>query len=125
MYELADRPPKAGSLKDSLFLTVWLKRQEIELAKWRVVAQGAANGAEVGGTFKDLIASIFPFMKDATRTSDKKLIEQMQKEVARGPITFTQINTNPFKDKVKKMAMPDETMQKLRKAAAARAGRKL
>ena len=120
MYELADRPPKAGSLKESLFLTVWLKRQELELAKWRVVAQGMANREEVGKTYLDLISAVFPFYKDIKKVSDQALIEKMQKEIAKGPIAFTPIMANPFRDKVKRMSMPDETMEKLRKAAARR-----
>ena len=84
MYEMSDRPPKAGSLKESLFLTVWLRRQEIDVARWRVIAQGFANREAVGDAFKDLIAAVFPFQKDMRRASDKKLVEQMQKEIAKG-----------------------------------------
>lgn len=121
MYELADRPPKAGSLKESLFLTVWLKRQELELAKWRVVAQGAANPAAVGGTYTDLISAVFPFMKGLKKEEEKKMIERMQKEVAKGAIMFKPIvQSSPFQDRVKKMSLPDETMAKLRSAAKKR-----
>jgi hypothetical protein len=117
MYELADRPPKAGSLKESLFLSVWLKRQEIELAKWRVVAQGAANASAVGATYGDLITAIFPFSKGTKKEEEKKMIERMKKEVARGPIMFKPIIQDPFREKVKRMTMPNETLVKLKNAA--------
>lgn len=123
MYELADRPPKAGSLKESLFLTVWLKRQELELAKWRVVAQGMADASKVGGTYLELVSAIFPFYGNLKKVEDQKLLERMQKEIAKGVISFTPILTNPFKDKVKRMSMPDETLQKLRSAATKRGKR--
>lgn len=116
MYELADRPPKAGSLKEALLLSVWLKRQEIELAKWRVVAQGAANAKEVGTVYGELVEAVFPFAKGFKRESDKKLVEMMKKEIAKGPIVFRPLlQQNPFKDKVQRMAMPDATLAKFRK----------
>ena len=116
MYELADRPPKAGSLRDSLFLTVWLRRQELELSKWRVVAQGLLNGKAVEEPFQALINQIFPFLKGAQKKQDKKMMELMRKEIAKGPIAFTPLLENPFKNRMKTMTLPDETMAKLRQS---------
>jgi hypothetical protein len=86
-----------------------------------VVAQGAANPAAVGGTYTDLISAVFPFMKGLKKEEEKKMIERMQKEVAKGAIMFKPIvQSSPFQDRVKKMSLPDETMAKLRSAAKKR-----
>jgi uncharacterized protein YoaH (UPF0181 family) len=124
LYDKADRPPKAGSLKEALFLSVWLRRQEFELAKWKLMAQGFANGNAVAGPFRELIVALFPFQKGLQQQQDKELVERMQKEIAKGALMITPIIADPFRERAKKLALPDETMKKLRDAQAAREKRR-
>ena len=124
MYDKADRAPKAGSLREALFLHVWLKRQEQRVAEVRVFAQGIADRTEIGKAFQMFVETIYPFAKDAKSTSDKKIMEVVEREVAKGAITFTPIQNNILRDAAKKYVMSDESVQKLRNAANRRKGLK-
>ena len=132
MYEKTSSPPKAGSLRDALFLHVWLRRQEIEVAKSKILAQGLADVVAASGgksenivsVFKEFTAAIFPFSAKAQTTTDQVLIEKMKKEADKGPIMFSPINTNVLKAAAKKMSMPDDFRQKLLDAKANRTGRR-
>lgn len=124
MYDKTDRAPKAGSLREALFLHVWLKRQEQRVAEMRVIAQGMANREHISKVFQEYINTIYPFAKDLTAASDKKMMETVEKEVAKGAITFTPVDTHILRDAAKKYTMADEDIQKLRSSAAHRKGLK-
>lgn len=121
LYEKANRPPKAGSLKEALFLHVWLKRQERDVAMVRVVAQGlaiiASDGKAIGDAFKSFINAVFPFMGDVQADSDKALIERMKKEAAAGVVQFTVEQVSPLMNRAKVLSAPDEFRKKLTDAA--------
>lgn len=113
-------------MREALFLHVWLRRQEIEVNKIKVLAQGFASGAEhVSASFKEFINSVFPFQKGSQKVEDKKLLEAMRKEVARGPLTFTPVETNMLKQRAATMAMPDAFRKKLTDGAMAARRRRL
>lgn len=92
MYEKTSTPPKAGSYREAVFLNVWLKRQDIELTKTRLMAQGFINPEEVKKVFEDYTRAVFPFFKGAEVTKDKELMEKMAKEVSKGPVLFKTVD---------------------------------
>jgi hypothetical protein len=131
LYEKADRSPKAGSLKEALFLHVWLRRQEIEVNKVKVLAQGLADlTASQGGNehvikaFKDFTAAVFPFAAQAQTATDKAMVDQMRKEVAKGPIFFKPMENNILRDTARRLAMPDDFKKKLQESRTVRARRR-
>lgn len=79
----------------------------------KVLAQGLANREHVGDAFKEFIASVFPFQKQVQKETDKKMLEAMQREVARGPLQFKAVETNIFQQRAKIMTAPDELRQML------------
>ena len=81
-----------------------------------------ANAEHVGKAFQAYVEAIYPFAKDYTRESDKKLMEQVEKEVAKGAITFQVVENNILRDAAKKYTMADEDVKKLRNAANKRRG---
>lgn len=111
-------------MREALFLHVWLNRQEQRVAEIRVMAQGLANAEHVGKAFQDYIKLVYPFAKETMAVSDKKMMEAVEKEVAKGAIMFTPIENNILKNAAKKYTMSDEAVQKLRKASANRKGLK-
>lgn len=117
LYEKADRPPKAGSLKEALFLSVWLKRQEARIVEARILAQGLSdligeknNVAEV---FQNLIVAILPYSKQEQVKTDEKMKEAMKREVARGVITFKTEGDSPLQKRAKVIREPDEMTKKM------------
>lgn len=117
MEKSSSLPPR-GSLKEGLFLTVWLKRQEAEVFKTRILAQGIVDLSEEGAkattdVFKKYVASALPFMEKEQSQTDKKLKEVMEKEVKKGMIVFNAPQSNPLVQRVKAMSLPDDFRQKL------------
>jgi len=120
LYDKTSTPPKAGSLREALFLHVWLKREEQKVASLRVLAQGMANREHISKAFQEYINTVYPFAKDVTKDSDKKMMETMQREVAKGAITFTPLQNNILRDAAKKYTMSDDSLKKIRDAASKR-----
>ena len=106
-----------------MFLHVWLKRQEQKVAELRVLAQGMANRDHISKAFQDYIETIYPFAKDTRAVADKKMMETVEKEVAKGAISFSIIENNILKDAVKKYTMSDGDLKKIRAAATLRSTR--
>lgn len=68
-----------------------------------------------------LVDSAFPFAVKTRGDTDKKMVEAMQKETAKGPISFSPISTpNPLVQAARKMRLPDSFREKLQAGAAAR-----
>jgi len=123
LYDKTSTPPKAGSLREALFLHVWLKRQEQKVAELRVLAQGMANREHISKAFQEYINTVYPYAKDVTKDSDKKMMETVEKEVAKGAISFSIIENNILKDAAKKYTMSDGDLKKIRAAATLRSTR--
>jgi hypothetical protein len=118
---MAERPPKAGSLKEALFLTVWHRRQEAQVLEHRMLAQGLSDltaagkvQSSVGDIFKKYVEAKFPWMKSAEAAKDSEMKDMMQKQVAKGVLTFKPMSMDFLKKKAEVMQMPDEWAEKLR-----------
>lgn len=110
-------PPK-GSLREALFLTVELKRQEAEVLKTRVFAQGIVDLSEKGAeatasVFQKYVAAALPFMKQQQDQTDKKMKEAMEREVKKGVIVFNPPQANPLMQRAKAISIDSETREKL------------
>jgi len=77
----------------------------------------AAAGGKVessSAAYKAYIEAAFPFSIKTRADTDKKMVEVMRKEAARGVIKFSPIETpNPFAKVAKTMAVPDDFKRKL------------
>lgn len=122
MYEKAVCPPAAGSLRDALFQTVWLKRQEADVLKTYAVVQGLAEVVSASGhsaestskAFKKFLEAALPFAKTARTAQEKEMLQVMDRESKKGAILFSQVNSNPLKNAaMKRVSMTDETRKKI------------
>jgi hypothetical protein len=118
LYDKTATLPPKGSLREALFLTVWLRRQEAEVFKTRIFAQGFVDIDEDGakGTaevFKRYVASALPFLEKSQTATDKQMKEAMQREVKKGVIKFSAPTSNPLVQRAKSMRLPDEFRQKM------------
>jgi hypothetical protein len=100
-------------------LTVWLRRQEQELQRVRLLAQGLqeisdAKESGVSGVYKDFLLALLPNTKKSQESTDKQMTDAMRREVARGTIIIKPpAFSNPLVTRAKEMRMPDELRQKL------------
>lgn len=130
MYELADRPPPVGSLREALFLTVWLRRQDAEVNRMRVMTAGFTDvlvGKDNGlsrEAFRIFYESMYPYAEKAKVIGDEEMKAFMKREVDKGILRLTPLETNPLKDAAKRMQVPDEFKQKLQQKALAARGKK-
>lgn len=116
-----------GSLKEAMFLTVWLRRQEMEVKKAAILVSAVGDlilkesSKHAVEAYKAFVDTAFPFATKTRTDSDQKLVEAMKKEAEKGPIHFTPIVTpNPLQQKAKQMRLPDEFREKLQQRARKR-----
>ena len=104
-------------------MAVWLRRQEIDILKTRLVAQGLSDIASgvgvqstVGKNFEEIIHTVFPFAKTSKKDTDATMVVALKKEVAKGALTFATSTTDVLKKKVKSMRVPDDFSVKMQQA---------
>jgi hypothetical protein len=110
-----------GSLREALFITVWLRRQEMEVNRTRAMVLAmmeitvkADNTKASGEAFKAFVESAFPFSIKHRGDVDKKMVEAMHKERVKGPILFTpQAMSNPLARIGKTVRVDEEFKKKL------------
>lgn len=120
LYEKTNRPPPVGSLRESVFLHVWLKREDIEFKKTRVLAIGHINQEAVPAAFEEYQKAVFPFIKGEKATQDKELMEKMAKEVSKGPILFKTVDPTSHLRHTPVQSMPANIQKILQKGGKAR-----
>lgn len=118
-----NRLPPEGSLRQAVFLTVWLRRQEIEAHKAKLhMYAGMGDHKATVGAYREYVESLFPFAARTNDDMDDKLKKFMAKEVAKGAISFSTASLAPIKKVAATASLTDEFKQKL---ASARKNRKL
>jgi hypothetical protein len=120
LYDKTSTLPPDGSLKEALFLTVWLKRQEAEVLRARFYAQAfiEMGGEEKKGTvesYKNLLSAMLPYMEQQQGNKDAEMKAIMEREVKKGVVLFKpQVATNaPLLERAAKMTLPDDFRQRL------------
>lgn len=77
LYDLASEPPRPGSLLESLFILMAKRRREAEYYKTKVLATASiaahseGGGKELEKAFESYQSSMFPFLADETKKTDK------------------------------------------------------
>ena len=117
------RLPREGSIREAIFLGVWLRRQEIESGKIQLLAQGILDvvvGKDVSGTskvFSSIVDLMYPHLKTLTSTKDADLKAQMEKEVSKGILHFSPVVMKSLKQTVHKITVPDSLKKKIEQKA--------
>jgi hypothetical protein len=82
-------------LKEALFLAVWLRRQEAELLRTKLLlfAIKGLGEQELYETFSALVTATFPHIKKPSlRKKDKELYDVIEREAKAGPLSVTPIS---------------------------------
>lgn len=92
--------------------------------KTKVLVMGLADVVHGEGTkkmseaFKDFVVAVFPFVKGATTSENKQMLDAFEKEAKVGKIGFSPIEKhNPLATKAKKMQMPDDIRQRIQNSS--------
>lgn len=89
--------PSPGSLREALFVTVWMRRQERDLYAINALVQGLCDIASTNGStgtavhtaYEKFLQASFPFLAKVKTKKDEELRKVMQKEIAKGAISFS------------------------------------
>lgn len=107
-------------MREALFVTVWLRRQEQKVRESALFASGVADlivrkdSSNTIKAYKELVDAFFPFAAKERTKTDQELIDRMKKEADKGPIIFSIPQTqSPLQKAASKMRLPDEFRQKL------------
>lgn len=93
-YEKLGDVPDFNSPVGKLMILVWGMRHELEYYRNRalVIAQRHSdNPKALDEVFKDVWNATFPFQERTQEKLDKKAMENMMKEINRGPLTVNPI----------------------------------
>jgi hypothetical protein len=120
LYDKTPRAPKAGSLREAVFLAVWLKRQEAEAYQARIFAQGfydltvAMQGkSNVDDAFKLFVEALFPFRDAKKEAKDAEMKEMLKRQASRGPITFKPVANDFLRERARRVTVPEDFARKL------------
>ncbi len=127
LFDKTPSYPPAGSLREVLFLLVWLKRQTIERERMAVLAQGLAskdNLEHLSKAYSKFENAFLPWLKDATMVTDKKMLEALKKETAKGHILFKPMEDprTSMRAKMQQLSAPDELRSSLAEGVKKRKG---
>ena len=112
-----------------MFLTVWLRRQEIDYHRTRVLVTGLADviaqkNDNTVKAFDEYREALFPFVTKAKGAKDRELTAMMTKEVEKGSVTFSAVSDRPIREAAARYQMPDEFREKLRESSERRKQRR-
>jgi hypothetical protein len=127
LYDKTSCYPSAGSLREALFLHVWLRRQGIEIERARILAQGLASKENLEfliPAYESFISTLLPYMKEKKKVTDTKMLEALKKEVEVGKVPFQILESpqgNILRNRATALSAPDEYRQRLAQGVAKRA----
>lgn len=114
LYDLARQPPEPGSLLESLFLLISIRRRETELFKTEAVVAAVAGAAagQYDAIDKSLQAfknSMFPFLeaeKARRKEDEKKVLDNWiaQKALAVRPLWMSHRHSKRLHSRLRKQA---------------------
>ena len=93
---------------------MWLKRQDIQLTQTRALIVASMQG-KVEEAFNSYLKTLYPWFEVKADTSQKQMVDVMQKWTAQGPIKFNPVSSaNPLRTRMKEFDVPDDFRKKLR-----------
>jgi hypothetical protein len=115
-------------LKEALFLSIWLRRQEAQVYQTRALVQGLVDivtsleggKSSLGDTFQNYVEAVFPFARQQRKEMDEKMKEALKRETSKGIITFSPMSDKFLERKLKVLQLDEEFKQRM----AARKGKR-
>jgi hypothetical protein len=92
----------------------------------RMLAQAVVDlrkeGTEVATpkVFSQFVEAVLPYMVKERQNKDQQMQEMVKRETEKGILVFNAPSANPFVQRAKTMAMPDEVLEKLSKKKSKR-----
>lgn len=99
MYDVMTELPPRGSVREALMVSIRLRRDVQDLYRVYAIVQAARDDGESGeptqeafNRFKD---AIMPFVGDTAKKADEEVVERLNAEIARGPMSVRAVSQTP------------------------------
>lgn len=102
IFETLSEPPKPGTPLESLMLLVWRMRQDVRQYETRALVHAILAAApeadekthkNMQDAWKDYTEELFPFQRGQRRNENEAAVDYLKREVARGPLKVTPLQT--------------------------------
>lgn len=99
LYDTAARPPRPGSILETLFIMVQIRREASRLMEVRSVVQALQDESETGQAtqeaFNDFRLALMPYLMQDERDARKQFREVMNRELRMGPMRVRPVEVTP------------------------------
>lgn len=115
MYDVMRELPPRGSVKESLMISIRLRRDVQDLYRTYVVVQAVRDKGETGEPTQEAFTkfrdTIMPFVGDSTKRADRDVVKRLEEEVSRGPLQVRKVLETPkIKSRLQKIARKTASM---------------
>jgi hypothetical protein len=94
-------PPKRGSVRELVLSLFVLKRQQVEHARLRALAQIGMDKEKGVEAFNDYMKVAFPWVEQTKKKDDEKTKKALMEEVRRGGLKVIPIAETQFKSRLR------------------------
>ena len=101
MYQTLREPPPKGSLRESVLILYVLKKEHIEHARLRALAQGIVNKEKAVEAFEEYQHTAFPWIATQKRRDAQAHVKLLADEVRRGGLSIRPLWEKPLRSRLK------------------------
>lgn len=109
LFSTLREPPRPGSLRESLLILYVLKKEQIEHARLRTLAQALVDKEKAVEVFQEYQKTAFPWIATQKRRDKEEHVRLLLEEVKRGVLGIRPLWEQPrskLKERVKAAAVP-------------------
>jgi predicted aldo/keto reductase-like oxidoreductase len=88
MFAALREPPERGSLRESILMLYVLKKEQVEHARLRALAQAIINKDKAQAVFEEYMKLAFPWIETAKKRETKEHTELLLNEIKRGGLVI-------------------------------------
>ena len=111
MYQTLREPPPKGSLRESVLIQYVLKKEHIEHARLRALAQAIVNKEKAVEAFEEYQQTAFPWIATQKRRDAQAHIQLLADEVKRGALGIRPLWEKPMRSRLKTRVIERDLQQ--------------
>jgi len=112
LFQSLREPPERGSLRESVLVLYVLKKEQIEHARFRALAQGIVNKEKAVEAFEQYQRAAFPWIETQKRRDAEAHIKLLVEEVKRGTLGIRPLWEKPIRSRMRtRIVQRDEAVR--------------
>jgi hypothetical protein len=101
LYDTLREPPKRGSVRELVLIQYVMRRENIQHARLRALAQVIIDQEKGVKAFEEYMKEAFPYLETAKRREHGKHMSVLMEEIKRGGLAITQKHETSMKSRLK------------------------